>query len=63
MSMESPSRHTWTCAICSFSTSTNFNLVKHLEKFHDKSLGTPTKRGTISAEKEVFGLSIATQLC
>ena len=37
---------TWTCSICSYSASSNTALVNHIEKFHDKSLGTPTKSKT-----------------
>ena len=52
---------TWTCFKCSHSTSNSNSLVKHIQKFHDKALGTPNKTSvTKNAEKKTFGIRKST---
>ena len=52
---------TWTCFKCSHSTSNSNSLVKHIQKFHDKAMGTPNKTSvTKNAKKKTFGIRKST---
>ena len=48
---------TWTCFRCSYSMSTSYSLVMHIENFHDNATRTPTNNSvTKKSKRKKFGL-------